>query len=235
MKQPHIQFYTGDWLKDPELSMCSPATRGIWIDMICAIHELQNGGKLVANPQQLSRLCRCSEQESISAINEIRSSRTADVSEQDGVWTIISRRIRKSHEIASKRAEAGSKGAAKTQANREQNPDNDNDNGLERVRGFAKEKGIPIRDADWFYWKGRGNGWTNGGEPIRDWKATLLSWFRAGYTPSTKNGQHEGRKTGGPVAAAGGLKSDRPIHEPTEEERQRQREIIAEEKGKLKL
>jgi len=73
---------------------------------------------------------------------------------------------------------------------REQTPDYDSDSdsekGLERVREFARGKGIGGKDAEWFYWKGRGNGWTNGGRPILDWKATLTSWHRAGYLPSQK-------------------------------------------------
>jgi hypothetical protein len=91
-------------------------------------------------------------------------------------------------EIRRKRIEAGSKGGSKSAAKREQNPDIDigTDNGLQRVREFSRGKGIKDSDADWFYWKGRGNGWTNGGKPILDWKATLLSWQRAGYLPSQR-------------------------------------------------
>ena len=92
-------------------------------------------------------------------------------------------------EIRRKRVEAGSKGGAKTQAKREQNPDIDNDNGLEKVREFSRGEGIPLSDADWFYWKGKANGWTNAGRPILDWKATLRSWHKAGYLPSQKQQQ----------------------------------------------
>lgn len=189
MKLPYIQFYTGDWLKDPALSICSPATRGIWIDLICAIHEWNNGGKVTANLRQISRLCRCSEDEAQSALDELASSETADVYEANGVWTISCRRMTKAAELSAKRQQAGSKGAANTQANRQQNPDIEGeDEGLDRVREFARGEGIGEKDAEWFYWKGRGNGWTNGGKPMKDWKATLRSWNRAGYLPSQKNG-----------------------------------------------
>ncbi len=56
------------------------------------------------------------------------------------------------------------------------------------VREFARGEGIPDSDADWFFWKCEGNGWTNGGKPIRNWKATLRSWKQAKYLPSQKPG-----------------------------------------------
>jgi uncharacterized protein YdaU (DUF1376 family) len=188
LKYPYIQFYVGDWLKDPELSMCSPATRGIWIDLICAIHEGNGAGKLVANRQQLSRLCRCTKDEINLALSELANTKAADIYEENELVSITCRRIRRAKEISLARQQAGSKGAARSQANREQNPDIEGeDEGLLRVRDFAKGEGIIEKDADWFYWKGRGNGWTNGGKPMKDWKATLRSWNRAGYLPSQKN------------------------------------------------
>jgi len=54
-----FQLYTGDWLKDPNLSMCSPHTRGIWIDLLCAMHENNRSGQVTGNIGQIARLCRC--------------------------------------------------------------------------------------------------------------------------------------------------------------------------------
>ncbi len=188
MNHPYIPLYVGDWLKDPKLSLCSPATRGVWIDMICRLHELDQGGKITANAQQLARLCRCSDVEVQEAIIELRTTDSAEVYERDGIYTVVCKRMRKASEISAKRKQAGSKSAA----NREQTPEyegEDESSGLDRVKNFAKEEGIEEQDAEWFYHKGRGNGWTNGGKPILDWKATLRSWKRAGYLPSQKNGQ----------------------------------------------
>jgi hypothetical protein len=97
--------------------------------------------------------------------------------------------MQREHSIREKRKQAGSIGGSKTQASREQTPDyncNYDSEGLEKVREFARGEGIGKGDADWFYWKGRGNGWTNGGKPILDWKATLRSWNKANYLPSQK-------------------------------------------------
>lgn len=46
-KLPAFQFYPGDWMKDPSLRSCSLAARGLWIDMICMMHESDRRGYLV--------------------------------------------------------------------------------------------------------------------------------------------------------------------------------------------
>lgn len=53
---------------------------------------------------------------------------------------------------------------------------------------FCASIELPVSDALWFFWKGKGNGWTNGGKPIKDWKSTIRSWKIAGYFPSQKSG-----------------------------------------------
>lgn len=39
MKRPAFQFYPGDWLRSTDLRSCSIGARGLWIDMICLMHE----------------------------------------------------------------------------------------------------------------------------------------------------------------------------------------------------
>lgn len=45
-KNPSFLFYPGDWLKDPELRSCSPAARGVWIDIICLMSQCKEIGVL---------------------------------------------------------------------------------------------------------------------------------------------------------------------------------------------
>lgn len=90
---PYIPLYTGDWIKDPQLSMCSPLTRGIWIDLLCAIHELNDGGSITGTVQQFTRICRCSEQEFEFAIKELSVTKTGHVTQCHNEVTIQSRRI----------------------------------------------------------------------------------------------------------------------------------------------
>lgn len=39
MSRPSFQFYPGDWTKNANLRRCSPAARGVWIDILCLLHD----------------------------------------------------------------------------------------------------------------------------------------------------------------------------------------------------
>ena len=51
MSDPWMKFYTSDWRADPRLKMCSPAARGVWIEMICLMHEATPYGHLLVHGQ----------------------------------------------------------------------------------------------------------------------------------------------------------------------------------------
>lgn len=51
MSDPWMKFYTSDWRADPRLKMCSPAARGMWIEMICLMHEATPYGHLLIHGQ----------------------------------------------------------------------------------------------------------------------------------------------------------------------------------------
>ena len=53
-KLPSFQFYPGDWLKDPDLRICSLAAKGLLIDMLCYMHESQERGVLLVRGKPLS-------------------------------------------------------------------------------------------------------------------------------------------------------------------------------------
>ncbi len=98
-KRPAIMFYTGDWMKDPHLATCSPATRGIWIDMLCLMHENSESGKLTGTVLGLSRACRCTPDELLLCLNELHQSGTSNitplpiVTQSHSVVTVSSRRM----------------------------------------------------------------------------------------------------------------------------------------------
>lgn len=48
-KTPFLKFFTSDWRADPRLRMCSAAARGLWIEMICLMHEATPYGHLLVN------------------------------------------------------------------------------------------------------------------------------------------------------------------------------------------
>jgi len=80
---------------------------------------------------------------------------------------------RKETSIASSMREACSKHKAET---------------LEIVSDYCTEIGLPKSDGISCWEKWTGNGWRNGGNAIKDWKATIRSWKSQGYLPSQKEG-----------------------------------------------
>jgi uncharacterized membrane protein YkoI len=192
-KLPYFPFYPGDWLKDPKLSQCSPATRGVWIDLICGLRELGRSGTLTANSMQISRLCRCSVAEVDAALNELQTHGAADVYQRNGIYTVICRRLKRSADISAKRQQAALQRHSKT----ETRPVCDTEEEVrKKVEGYCTELGLPSTDGTAVYDKWQGNGWTNNGKPIRDWKATIRTWKQYGYLPSQKqrNGARDDRK-----------------------------------------
>lgn len=54
MADPWFKFYSTDWRADPALRMCSMAARGLWIEMICLMHEADPYGHLLVNGQTVT-------------------------------------------------------------------------------------------------------------------------------------------------------------------------------------
>lgn len=53
-KLPGFTFYTGDWVKDPDLRRCSKAAKGVWVDMLCLMFECENRGVLATDDRPWS-------------------------------------------------------------------------------------------------------------------------------------------------------------------------------------
>jgi hypothetical protein len=112
MKRPSFQFYPGDWLRDTALRTCSAAARGLWIDMICYMHEgypygyLKVGDKVIL-PANLARMCGLTLQETEGCLTELRE---AGVFEVDENQVIFSRRMIRDENIRNARASGGKLG-----------------------------------------------------------------------------------------------------------------------------
>jgi hypothetical protein len=174
----------------------------------------------------------------LSALIELRDSRAAAVNDREGIYTILCRRLSRKLEASQIAREKGSKGGSQTASKREAVPEYENENeGLEKVRGFSRGEGIPLDDADWFFWKCHANGWTNGGKPILDWKATIRSWWKGRFFPSQKQqrnlkGFDPPKRRDAPNTVGGNSK--RPSREPTEAEIARSKAIANEHVERLR-
>jgi hypothetical protein len=94
MSGPWLKFYPSDWRADPALRMCSIAARGLWIEMLCIMHEadgslLVNGKQLT--PRQLAVLTGTTPDEVKELMVELSD---AGVFSRDEHGTIYSRRMK---------------------------------------------------------------------------------------------------------------------------------------------
>lgn len=57
---------------------------------------------------------------------------------------------------------------------------------IDELKQFCVEQGLPETDGEYLFDHWEGNGWKNGNSPIKDWKATVRAWKRAGHLPKTQ-------------------------------------------------
>ena len=122
-KLPYMQFYVSDWTSDCQLAMCSLSTRGCWLELLCGMHSLDHCGVITGTAEQLARVCRCSVVEFVQAVDELRSYRIGEITERNGVYTVVNRRMRREHEASegAKTRQRRFQEAKKTQNKREIN------------------------------------------------------------------------------------------------------------------
>lgn len=94
-KLPWFKFYPTWWLGDTELSKCSSATRGVWMDLLCAMHQSGRSGELRGTTDQIARLTRCSTAELTQALTELQATGTADVTFRNNDVTVINRLMKR--------------------------------------------------------------------------------------------------------------------------------------------
>jgi hypothetical protein len=137
MKRPSFQFYPGDWLRSTDLRSCSVGARGLWIEMICLMHEGTPYGHLkvkdkVILPPNLARMVGATLQEVEGWLKELKD---AGVCSTEGD-SIFSRRMIRDEEIRRKRAAGGILGG---------NPilNKDNQKVAGRITSKVKQKPTP--------------------------------------------------------------------------------------------
>lgn len=98
-KAPAFQFYVKDWLTDTELGQCSPATRGIWMDLLSNMWSAPERGRLDGTEKGFAQVCRCTERQMHVALTELERTQTASVTRNGKVTdrhtkvTVVNRRM----------------------------------------------------------------------------------------------------------------------------------------------
>lgn len=82
------------WQSDPELSGCSLAARGLWLEILCLLYA-QDDYTLTASYEKLGRMARCDSAEVARLVIELKDNKVADVTLGHGEVTVMSRRLKK--------------------------------------------------------------------------------------------------------------------------------------------
>jgi len=111
-KRPSLQFYPGDWLRDAALRSVSFAARGLWIDLLCLMHDGDPYGHLAVNGAALSPATVA---QMVGAAPKVYAKLFAELAaagipstRPDGM--VYSRRLVRDAELSHKRATAGAEG-----------------------------------------------------------------------------------------------------------------------------
>ena len=112
-KLPALQFYTGDWRKDPCVQALDHEHKGVWIDLLCIMNETSERGRLVlpnGTPMPDDAIARN------LGLDEAKWKQTRSkllalgVASEDEDGVLYNRRIVRDDAIRQVRAEAGRKG-----------------------------------------------------------------------------------------------------------------------------
>lgn len=112
MKRPSFQFYPGDWLHDAALRTVSVGARGLWIEMLCYMHQGSTYGYLKVNHKviltpNLARIVGATFHEVEGWLSELKD---AGVYAMDEQGCIFSKRMIRDEEVRKARADGGSLG-----------------------------------------------------------------------------------------------------------------------------
>ena len=216
MKRPSFQFYPADWLRDTALRTCSVGARGLWIDMICFMHEgapyghLKVGSKVIL-PANLAGMVGATFQETEGWLAELES---AGVFERTEEGCILSRRMIRDENLRNSRASGGKLGGnpalkvnlapnlevnleAASKVNRKPTPSSSSSSSkfskpsVEELTEYGKTLNPPFTRAGEFFDHYESKGWKIGTVGMKDWKAAVRTWQRK--QPGASSPTHQTR------------------------------------------
>ena len=121
--RPWMKFYPSDWRADQALRICSLAARGLWIEMLCIMHESSKPGLLMVNDNpvtetHLALLTGTPPNQLSELIDELES---AGVFSRNRDGVIYSRRMTRDQKRAKMARLNGTKGGNPTLCNERRN------------------------------------------------------------------------------------------------------------------
>jgi len=94
-KLPFIQWYPADWIA--ATTMLSPATRGIWFDILNVMWQMDRAEKITGTLAEIARAGRCDAVQMRTAIDELTTFHVADITERNDKVTVVCRRFKKAN------------------------------------------------------------------------------------------------------------------------------------------
>lgn len=113
MKLPALQFYPADWKKDPGVQALSFHDRGVWLEILCLMHESERRGVLLLGSQPmpedaLARLLGLDNQILTTTLTTLLTYGVA--SREEGTGALMNRRMVRDEHIRQVRKKAGELG-----------------------------------------------------------------------------------------------------------------------------
>jgi len=143
-KHPWLKFYASNWRSDPALKMCSMAARGLWIEMICLMHEATPYGHLLVSGRsptdtQLAVLVGAPSEQIPELLRELEQ---AGVFSRTKEGVIYSRRLTRMQKKAATARKNGQRGGNPKLRKQKENPASDN----QSLKGHVKPQRPEARD-----------------------------------------------------------------------------------------
>jgi hypothetical protein len=135
-----MKFFPSDWRADQALRVCSLSARGLWIEMLCVMHNAAPYGHLLINGSpvsdtQLAMLAGTSPDQIPALVGELE---TAGVFSRTGKGVIYSRRMTRDEKKAALARKHGQKGGNPSLCKDKGNPPPDNPDHNPHVNGRDK-------------------------------------------------------------------------------------------------
>ena len=167
-KLPAMQFYPGDWRRNPKVQSLTYEERGLWFEMLCLMHFAEPRGKLPI--EDLPILLGINQTKVKQTLAKLLAKGVANIEQN----YIICRRMLSESKISELRARAGFQGGSKTQAKLKQKRLE-----LLEVKIYFAEINCPPEEAEKFFDYYESKGWVVGKVPMKSWKAAARNWKRS--------------------------------------------------------
>lgn len=123
-KRPALQFYPGDWWRANDIKGCSMSTQGVWFNLLMAMWDAPEQGKIRGSKEALCRVVGADEKEFTLFLSENKVRNFANVTIRNNIVTVKNRRMYKEYiaRIGTKERVRRHRQQAQQEGNREVTP-----------------------------------------------------------------------------------------------------------------